>query len=229
MPLVTILLIQTDQHQHQLQQTRQDKMACFHRISVITFAILIIYFTWMDIQLYFTVQSTTISKLYIQINSTSILTTKQKHVYNIQLTSSSSSQLTSILSDKSNYCNKHLTISSIKSSDNTNNNIQLTNNVPQVLYYLNQSENEQRVFYSPFNEFSVKLAMLDQVDNYIYSPLAELFHNYFDIANNYPCITPNMISFIGVCFATMAAYLVYRGKKYHKLAVLVFQVSKLTI
>lgn len=83
----------------------------------------------------------------------------------------------------------------------------------------------ETLFYSPFNEFSVKLAMLDQVDNYIYSPLAELFENYCDISHKYPSITPNAISVLGVVFASVAAFLVFKGKKYHRMAVAVFQVK----
>ena len=85
----------------------------------------------------------------------------------------------------------------------------------------------QTQLYSPFNEFSVKLAMLDQLDNYIYSPLAELFEKYCDISHRYPLVTPNAISALGVVFAAFAAFLVFKGKKYHRMAVTVFQVNVL--
>lgn len=80
----------------------------FQRVSVIAFVLLVIFFIWMDINLYYKVQNTDISAF-----------------------------------------------PPVKKHKSTN----------------------DAVLFSPFAELSVKLVMLDQVDNYIYSPLAEAFES----------------------------------------------------
>ena len=91
-----------------------------------------------------------------------------------------------------------------------------------------QAKNDERSnqLFSPFSEFSVKLVMLDQADNYIYSPLAEAFEKVTNFAQTFPWISPNMVSATGVIFACIAARLVSYDNIYmHRLAVFVFQVK----
>lgn len=189
----------------------------------------------MDIQLYFTVQSTTIGSLIVLHESTTLAipsvldntrlaeSTTSKSDVSVVLGISSSPPLPlTKTSESENICGIYQLQSSQSNFFNPN------DQVPTTVFPPRKSPKQQNGFYSPFNEFSVKLAMLDQVDNYIYSPLAELFHNYTDVAHNYPKVTPNMISALGVIFASAAAYLVFRGKRYHRLAVMVFQVRSIT-
>jgi hypothetical protein len=129
----------------------------FQRIAVIGLCILVLFFLWMDIQLYYKVQNTDISTFPPQDNS---------------------------------------------------------------------DEQQSDQLFSPFNEFSVKLVMLDQADTYIHSPIAEAFEHMTNFAQTFPWISPNMISAAGVLFACIAARLVVIDNIYmHRLSVVVFQVS----
>lgn len=55
---------------------------------------------------------------------------------------------------------------------------------------------------------SVKMMMLDQVNNYIHTPLAQIFNRMTDFAKVFHFITPNMISFMGFLSACVAAKLI---------------------
>ncbi|KAI1290444.1 Ceramide phosphoethanolamine synthase [Halotydeus destructor] len=78
--------------------------------------------------------------------------------------------------------------------------------------------------FSPFKGLSVKLMMMDQVNNYIFTPMAEVFDEMTEFSRTFTSITPNMISFIGVICAFIAARLMMCDNIImHKLAVVVFQ------
>lgn len=59
--------------------------------------------------------------------------------------------------------------------------------------------------FSPFNGLSVKMIMLDQVNNYIHTPLAQIFNRVTNFAHVFYFITPNMVSFMGFLSACAAA------------------------
>lgn len=59
--------------------------------------------------------------------------------------------------------------------------------------------------FSPFTGISVKMMMLDQVNNYIHGPLANLFDKMTRFTEVFYFITPNMISVAGVVSAFAAA------------------------
>ncbi|XP_037527754.1 ceramide phosphoethanolamine synthase [Rhipicephalus sanguineus] len=62
--------------------------------------------------------------------------------------------------------------------------------------------------FSPFTGLSVKMMMLDQVNNYIHAPLANLFDRVTRFTEVFYFITPNMISVAGVVSALAAAKVV---------------------
>lgn len=62
--------------------------------------------------------------------------------------------------------------------------------------------------FSPFTGLSIKMMMLDQVNNYIHAPLANLFDRVTRFTEVFYFITPNMISVAGVVSALAAAKVV---------------------
>ncbi|XP_075528652.1 ceramide phosphoethanolamine synthase isoform X1 [Dermacentor variabilis] len=62
--------------------------------------------------------------------------------------------------------------------------------------------------FSPFTGLSVKMMMLDQVNNYVHAPLANLFDRVTRFTEVFYFITPNMISVAGVVSALAAAKVV---------------------
>ncbi|OQR75251.1 hypothetical protein BIW11_08543 [Tropilaelaps mercedesae] len=77
--------------------------------------------------------------------------------------------------------------------------------------------------FSPFTGLSVKMMMLDQVNNYIHTPLAQIFNRMTDFAKVFYFITPNMLSFMGFLSACVAAKLVMHDSLgMHRLAILMF-------
>lgn len=62
--------------------------------------------------------------------------------------------------------------------------------------------------FSPFTGLSIKMMMLDQVNNYIHAPLANLFDRVTRFTEVFYFITPNMISVAGVVSAVAAAKVV---------------------
>lgn len=79
--------------------------------------------------------------------------------------------------------------------------------------------------FSPFSGLSVKMMMMDQVNNYIHTPLAHIFNQVTSFSDVFYFITPNMVSFTGVLFALAAAKCVSsENLSMHYVAVLLFQV-----
>ncbi|XP_022661496.1 ceramide phosphoethanolamine synthase-like isoform X1 [Varroa jacobsoni] len=77
--------------------------------------------------------------------------------------------------------------------------------------------------FSPFIGLSVKMMMLDQVNNYIHTPLAQIFNRMTDFAKVFHFITPNMISFMGFLSACVAAKLIMCDSlSMHRLAIFMF-------
>lgn len=62
--------------------------------------------------------------------------------------------------------------------------------------------------FSPFTGLSVKLIMMDQANNYVYAPLADVFNQVTRFSEVFYFITPNMISLAGVISAFAAAKVV---------------------
>ncbi|CAN8004497.1 unnamed protein product, partial [Ixodes hexagonus] len=62
--------------------------------------------------------------------------------------------------------------------------------------------------FSPFTGLSVKMMMMDQVNNYVHAPLANLFNQVTRFSEVFYFITPNMISMAGVLSAAAAANVV---------------------
>lgn len=86
-------------------------------------------------------------------------------------------------------------------------------------------ETEPSRLFSPFRGLSIKMMMMDQMNNYIFTPLAEIFNDITQLSKNFNSITPNMISAAGVFWAILAAKLVtYDNLIIHRLSVLFFQI-----
>lgn len=84
---------------------------------------------------------------------------------------------------------------------------------------------ESHALFSPFSGLSVKMMMMDQVNNYIHTPLAQIFNQVSHFSDVFYFITPNMISFLGVLFALAAAKCVSADNlTMHYIAVLLFQI-----
>lgn len=62
--------------------------------------------------------------------------------------------------------------------------------------------------FSPFTGLSVKMMMMDQVNNYIHAPLANLFNQVTRFSEVFYFVTPNMISVAGLLSAVAAARVV---------------------
>lgn len=62
--------------------------------------------------------------------------------------------------------------------------------------------------YSPFKGLSVKMIMMDPINNYIFSPLGELFNDVAKFARTFTFISANMVSYAGVVVSFAAAKLV---------------------
>ncbi|XP_064476516.1 ceramide phosphoethanolamine synthase-like isoform X2 [Ornithodoros turicata] len=62
--------------------------------------------------------------------------------------------------------------------------------------------------FSPFTGLSVKLIMMDHVNSYVHSPLADLFNQVTRFSEVFYFITPNLISLAGVLSALAAAKVV---------------------
>ncbi|RWS02115.1 hypothetical protein B4U79_15230 [Dinothrombium tinctorium] len=137
-----------------------------YRATVLTVFVMIVFFLWMDVSLYYKIQSL---KPYHQSSFTKPTETAGESLTDTSTTST------------------HL--------------------------------------FSPFKGLSVKMAMMDQVNNYIFTPLAEIFNEVTHFSKNFYFITPNMISFIGFLFAVFASKLVtFDSLAMHRLAVVVFQI-----
>ena len=52
---------------------------------------------------------------------------------------------------------------------------------------------------------SIKMMMLDQVNNYIHTPLANIFNRVTNFSEVFSFISPNMVSFAGFLSACAAA------------------------
>lgn len=86
-------------------------------------------------------------------------------------------------------------------------------------------EKESDSFFSPFKGLSVKLMMMDQVNNYLITPLAEFFNDQTNLSHNFSSISPNMISLCGILWAFIAAKLVtYDNSAIQRLSVFCFQI-----
>jgi len=84
---------------------------------------------------------------------------------------------------------------------------------------------EHGKLFSPFRGLSIKMMMMDQTNNYLFTPLAEIFCDMTNFSHNFPSITPNLISFIGIMWAFLAGKLVtYDSIAIHRLSVFFFQV-----
>lgn len=62
--------------------------------------------------------------------------------------------------------------------------------------------------FSPFTGLSVKMIMMDQVNNYVHAPLADIFNQVTRFSEVFYFVTPNMISMAGVLSAVAAAKVV---------------------
>lgn len=77
--------------------------------------------------------------------------------------------------------------------------------------------------FSPFTGLSVKMMMLDQVNNYIHTPLANIFNRVTDFSQVFYFVTPNMVSFAGFVSACIAAkFILVDSLGMHRLAVFMF-------
>ena len=75
------------------------------------------------------------------------------------------------------------------------------------------------------SSLSVKLIMMDSANCYIFIPIAEKFDQLVRVSQDFPRITANMISFLGVLAAAVSARLLLVDSLWiHRLAVLFFQV-----
>ncbi|KAG8187382.1 hypothetical protein JTE90_016928 [Oedothorax gibbosus] len=77
---------------------------------------------------------------------------------------------------------------------------------------------------SPFTGLSVKMMMMDPVNNYIFTPAAQVFNEVSRFTHVFFFVTPNMVSFIGILFAFGAAKCVCLDERiYHWAAIFLFQ------
>nr|ACH48210.1 unknown [Cyriopagopus schmidti] len=77
---------------------------------------------------------------------------------------------------------------------------------------------------SPFTGLSVKMMMMDQVNNYIHTPLAHIFNEVTHFSSVFYFITPNMVSFVGLLFAVGAAKCMsMEARIFHFIAIFLFQ------
>lgn len=84
---------------------------------------------------------------------------------------------------------------------------------------------ESVTLFDPFKGLSIKMMMMDQPNNYIFTPLAEIFNEVTNFSTNFFFITPNLISACGVLWAMLAAKLVtYDSLCIHRLSVFFFQI-----
>ncbi|XP_076352692.1 ceramide phosphoethanolamine synthase-like [Tachypleus tridentatus] len=78
---------------------------------------------------------------------------------------------------------------------------------------------------SPFMGLSVKMMMMDPINNYIVTPTAQLFNYVTSFSETCNIITPNMISLIGLMFAVVAAKCIISDNlTRHRIAVLLFEI-----
>ncbi|XP_015912449.1 ceramide phosphoethanolamine synthase isoform X2 [Parasteatoda tepidariorum] len=78
--------------------------------------------------------------------------------------------------------------------------------------------------FSPFAGLSVKLMMMDPVNNYIHTPAAHIFNEVTQFSSIFYFITPNMVSFIGLLFAIGAGKCMCMDARiYHCVAIFLFQ------
>ncbi|GBM24972.1 Ceramide phosphoethanolamine synthase [Araneus ventricosus] len=78
---------------------------------------------------------------------------------------------------------------------------------------------------SPFTGLSVKMMMMDPVNNYIFTPAALIFNEVTKFSTIFYFITPNMVSFIGILFAVGGAKCMCLDSRiYHCLAIFLFQI-----
>lgn len=74
--------------------------------------------------------------------------------------------------------------------------------------------------FSPFNGLSVKMMMMDQMNHYVETPLAQIFNTVTQFSTRCPQISANTISFFGILFALAAARCIsYDHAGLHLLAV----------
>ena len=62
--------------------------------------------------------------------------------------------------------------------------------------------------YSPFKGLSVKLVMMDPFNNYLFTPLGELFNSITNFSQSFSFVSANFVSLIGLINAFLAAKLV---------------------
>ncbi|KAF8796348.1 Ceramide phosphoethanolamine synthase like protein [Argiope bruennichi] len=78
---------------------------------------------------------------------------------------------------------------------------------------------------SPFTGLSVKMMMMDPVNNYIFTPAALIFNEVTKFSTIFYFITPNMVSFIGILFAIGGGKCMCLDSRiYHCLAIFLFQI-----
>lgn len=78
---------------------------------------------------------------------------------------------------------------------------------------------------SPFTGLSVKLMMMDPVNNYIHVPAAHIFNEVTNFSTVFYFVTPNMVSFIGLLFAVGAAKCMsMESRIFHCTAIFLFQI-----
>ncbi|XP_076371170.1 ceramide phosphoethanolamine synthase-like isoform X1 [Tachypleus tridentatus] len=88
-----------------------------------------------------------------------------------------------------------------------------------------KSKHSSSSLLSPFSGLSVKMMMMDPVNNYIITPVAQLFNYVTSFSEKCYVVTPNMISFTGLVFAVIAAKCIISDNIIrHRIAVLLFQI-----
>ncbi|XP_054717657.1 ceramide phosphoethanolamine synthase-like [Uloborus diversus] len=77
---------------------------------------------------------------------------------------------------------------------------------------------------SPFTGLSVKMMMMDPVNNYIFTPAAHIFNEVTNFSHVFYFVTPNMVSFLGLMFALGAGKcMAMDSRPFHLLALFLFQ------
>ncbi|XP_022255460.1 ceramide phosphoethanolamine synthase-like isoform X2 [Limulus polyphemus] len=96
--------------------------------------------------------------------------------------------------------------------------------IAPVLPNSKRSHDKSSSLISPFTGLSVKMMMMDPINNYILTPIAQLFNYATSFSEKCYVITPNMISFTGLVFAGFAARCVVSDNIIRqRIAVLLFQ------
>lgn len=187
-------------------------MVAFHQATLISLLLLLLYFVWMDVNLYHKIQNTNISKFPPSVSSDSSSSDERPHLFS---PFAGFSVKMILLDQGSNYVYVPLADAFEKVS------ITLLLPFPLPVFPCCCWLAFQMISYAFVHHFRRYYVLLPMIHLSYFSRTLQVT----SFSQALPSVTPNMISVAGVIFASIAArFILFHDIRMHRLAVFVFQV-----